>query len=508
MRAFQAWKHKLNGARLCLIILLFIKGPVSIFAQGHFAFNSDIQSIYQRVIDLRLDEARQSIAKIKPFQQNNLALDFIEDYIDFLKAYLSEDPKLIKSLAPQVEARMEKLVRAGPKDSPYTRYVMAEIHLHWALVQVKAGHYLTSFGKIKKAHQLLQDNVKQFPQFIPNFKSLGIIHAMMSAIPDELKWIVKTLSGLQGTMDQAKFELEQVMLYADRNAYMFHTETMVVYGLIMANFENDVTSAWTLIRKCNLDPTTSPLVAYIFTHLAIKNGENDLAIKYLSQKPNGAAFYPFPFLDFLLGVAKLRRLDADANIFLSKFVINFKGKHYIKECYQKLAWSELIRHNKQGYTDYMLKVNRMGVAVVDEDKQAQHEAQSKQLPNDILLKARLLSDGGYHLAAEKLLLGHEGVMQPSQPYHTEALYRIARIYHLQNKYDQAIVNYMKVVNQGKNKSGHYICAAYLYTGQIYESLQNSKLAKYYFEKCLNENPSDYGTSLHQKAKIGLNRIRN
>lgn len=507
MKAFHPSKLNQPSFGFFSIFVLILLSRFSTSAQPSFIFNQDINHIYQQIVELKLDEAGQLITQLKVHQPDNLAIDFIEDYIDFIKLYISEDPALLRALANNEDLRLKKINQAAPKNSPYTRYVLAEINLHWAIIHIKFGNYLSSFTRVKRAYQLLQENVKNFPQFSPNLKSLGIIHAMMSTVPDELKWILKTLSGMEGTMAQAKAELEQVIQYADQNDFIFKNETIVMYGLLVANFENDVQSAWNLIRKCNLDPTISPLITYIYTHLSLKNGENDQAIQYLQARPIGKDYYPFPFLDYLLGITKLRRLDEDAQHYLTQFTLGFKGLHYIKECYQKLGWAELIKKNKQGYVDYLQKAKKLGVAVVDEDKQAMREAQSQHVPNEVLLKARLLSDGGYHQQAEKILLSHMDLLKPNNTHHFEATYRLARIYHLQKKYNQAIPSYLQAIDHSKGQSGHYACASYLYTGQIYEGLHYPKLAKYYFEKCLNENPSDYGASLHQKAKSGLNRVR-
>lgn len=76
----------------------------------------------------------------------------------------------------------------------------------------------------------------------------------------------------------------------------------------------------------------------------------------------------------MLGVAKLHRLDADAADYLEIYIKNFKGRNYIKEAYQKLAWSYLANGNLTGYTLNMANVLKYGKDQLDEDKTAQKEA--------------------------------------------------------------------------------------------------------------------------------------
>ena len=76
------------------------------------------------------------------------------------------------------------------------------------------------------------------------------------------------------------------------------------------------------------------------------------------------------------------------------FIIS-KGIHFIKECYQKLAWYSLINGNLAGYYQYMELVKTKGNLVTDEDKQAMHEALNNKPPDLELLQSRLLFDGHY-----------------------------------------------------------------------------------------------------------------
>jgi tetratricopeptide (TPR) repeat protein len=474
------------------------------YSTPHFSFNAQVVSAYTSTINLRLEEALADIQKAKQQDPDNLAFDFIEDNIDFLKIYLSEDKILFKQLSKNEDLRLERLNQNMTPKSPYTLYINAEILLHWGLINLKFGNYLAAFSRIKKAYRLLNNNLREYPQFSPSLKSLGIIHGMLSAVPNEVKWIVKTMGGMDGNIEQAKSELEQVLKYDDKD-FIFKNEALVLYGLLISTFDNDPDKARRLIFTSDLDPGSSPLITYIFANLAMKTNDNDLAITYLQGAPTDPAYFRFAYLDFMLGLTKLRRLDSDAPVFLDRFIQEFKGLHFIKEGYQKIAWAALINNDVPGYVQRMQDVKKYGSNVMDEDKQALREAERQVVPDIILLKARLLSDGGYLNKAEEMIKANEYILN-DKDHALESNYRLARIYHLQKKYDQAIAFYVQAVDKGINSPLHYACASSLYIGTIYESLKNFEKAKIYYQKCLQITAGDYSAGLHQKAKAGLNRL--
>lgn len=471
-----------------------------------FDWNEEVIRAYHDIIDLKLLKAETRLEQLHTSQPDNLSIDFIEDYIDFFRLYISEEQDLFDKLKASETRRLDKIERLGDKTSPYTRYALAEINFHWGLVYLKFGSYIPSFQRIRRAYKLLEENQKLFPEFVPNLKSLGIIHAMLSTIPDELKWIVKALGGISGTISQGRQELRQVFEYSKTHSFLFKEETTVMYGLVIAHFDNDIDAGWALIQSAHLDPASSPLVCFVLAHLAIKKGYNDEAIDILSQKPEGPEYFQIYFLDYMLGMAKLHRLDPDAHLFLKKYVTRFKGRHYIKDCYQKLAWYELIRGNTSGYRSNMENIQRFGQDVADEDQQALKESKFNELPDPVLLQVRLLFDGGYLARAQALLKEDYSRLMSNEKLKLEAAYRSARINHGLRQYSPAIHEYLRVLDMGKNSEAYYTCAAALNIGLIYETLHYPLLARKYYDQCLSLSPDTYRNSLHQKAKAGINRV--
>ena len=208
----------------------------------------------------------------------------------------------------------------------------------------------------------------------------------------------------------------------------------------------------------------------------------------------------------MLGVAKLRRLDTDAATYLNRFLQQNRGQNGIKETYQKLAWSAIIQSNTEGYQRYQKAVVANGAASAGADRDALQEAKSGRLPDESLIKARLLFDGGYFQKAYQQLQQKSSADYSAKAGRLEYLYRMGRILHGLEKYDEALGFYYRTIEQGKDEPYFYACNAALQAGLICEKRKDIKRARDFFQACLSINSPEYKTELHQKAKSGLERL--
>jgi len=133
--------------------------------------------------------------------------------------------------------------------------------------------------------------------------------------------------GMEGTLAQGTSELQEVIAYAETQSdFLFGTETVVMYALLMMHVGNNDSESWRLVREADIDVENNPLAAFIFANIAMHTGHNDEAIRLLENAPRGAQYHRFDYLDYMLGLAKLYRLDADANVYLEKYVNNLFGE--------------------------------------------------------------------------------------------------------------------------------------------------------------------------------------
>jgi hypothetical protein len=494
-----------------ILIILLLSFSFSSFAS--FDFNTNCKSAYEKIISLRFNEGKILLDNEKKDNPSNLIPYYIENYIDFLKLIISEDATLFNTLKDNKDTRISKIEDADD-DSPYYRYCLAEIYLQWAFARIKFKEYITAAGEMNKAYKLLSANEEKYTDFIPNHKGLGILHALIGTIPDDYKWTTK-LIGVSGTISQGVSELTSVLATALKNddySYL-KTESVFFLAFIQLNFQSNKDEAIKLGKYLN-DPTyialvkDNPLLTYAAANIALRTGANDKAIEILLARPLGEEYYPFYYLDYITGVAKLNRLDDDSYKYLYSFITNFKGQNYIKAAYQKLAWYYLINNNTTKYKEKIAYALTLGSNFVDEDSQALTEAKSNSVPNIPLLKARLLFDGGYYQKAIDMMIEKKpsDFCTTTKDY-LEYTYRLGRIYDEWGSDSKAIPFYELTIKNGSALTYYFAANSSLHLGMIYENLKNKEKAKYYYELCSTMKNTEYKSSINQKAKAGLNRLQ-
>lgn len=487
------------------IIFLFL-GSTGLFAGKYYDLTPTAKSAYDKIHCLRFDEATIDIQKLKREEPDNLIVGLVEDHLDFLKVLISSDEFTFKNLEKNKNTRLDALSK-GDKSSPYHLFSQAVIRLHWAVLNGKYNKYLAAINDVKQSYGLLTENQKKFPNFKANLLPLGVMHALIGTVPEEYRWAVKLVGGMEGSVNQGISEVEQVIDFSNKNpSFPFGDEALVTYSFLLMHLGNDAEKGWKAIHKSGLKPKENPLAAFAIANLAIKTARNDVAIKTLEEMPTGGAFYPFPYKNFLLGLAKLYRLDTDANKPLETWVANQVSVFYVKEGYQKLAWYHLINGNQNGYNYYINFCKTRGSDRIETDKVAEREAENGEVPNPKLLRARLLFDGGYFQRAFDYLSTKENLFTQKREQ-LEFGYRMGRISQKLDKQSEAIAYFNKTMNNGWSEPYYFACNSALQTGLIYEGQKNYAKAREYYKKCLEMSPDEYATSLHQKAKTGLSRIK-
>lgn len=493
----------MNILRVALLILCCHS---TLLAAPHFEYTPLARSAYEKVISLRFGEAYLDLAKLKLEDPENLIFHHIEDYIDFFRLYISEDEALYDQLKANKDRRL-RAIEGGDENSPYYLFLQAEIRLHWALTRLRFEEYLPAFTEVNKANKLLEKNQELFPDFMPNLKDLAILHAIVGTIPDGYQWSVRLLSSLKGTIEQGQKEMEKVLAYSKKNDFLFTKEVQAMYAYLLLHLANKPEKAWQAIRNSDLQPEKSPLHAFVVANIAMRTGHNDEAIKILKAAPQDGMFHSMPFLEFMLGLAKLRRLDKDAGQHFQNYLDKFNGLHYIKEAYQKLAWQALINGDPSQYRRYLVEILAHGNDTGGGDRNAEREANEGRTPHVELLRARLLFDGGYAQKAYDRIAPLQLEQSKDDRIRLEYSYRMGRILQELRRKPEALVYFHRTIEEGEYLPYFFACNAALQCGLIYEENNDLKLAKQYFRKCLLLNPDEYATGLHQQAKAGLGRIK-
>jgi tetratricopeptide (TPR) repeat protein len=480
---------------------------------GTFEFTPGCDKAWQSIMLFRFTEAQSLLDKEKTANPGNVMPWYIENYIDFLVLFTGEDKAWFEEARQRRDERIDKLEK-GDRSSPYYRFCLAELNIQWAFARLKFKEYTAAGLELRKANELLKENQALHPGFYPNRLGLGLMHSLTGVIPENYKWLAG-LIGLDGDLEQGMNELAIVARYNGSEPFSRSVKVpaCIFSALINATLKNDKEAALGMIGRFDSDPdlkpfADSPLVIYAKASVCLKTGNNGKALSALAGRYDPKATYHLFFLDYLHGVALMNDLDPDASVSFRTFLKGFTGSNYVKSAWQKLAWASLIAGDTLSYRNNIRMALNTGSRDVDEDKQAWFEAGSGQIPNVPLLKARLLFDGGYYVRALDLLLNqslHQYIRDKKDL--AEYYYRLGRIYQSTGQESRAVQNYLLAVQQGKGLPQYFAAGAALQMGLIHEHNRHFTRADSCFRLCLSIDYKEYRTSLSQKAKAGLARIR-
>lgn len=477
-----------------------------------YSMNRNCLKAYDFILELRFDEAQELLKKEKTSNPSNSIIPYLENYRDFLRIIISEEEPVFNSLSDQKKNRLAQL-ESGNAESPWHLYCQAQVNMQWAFARIKFGEYTTAALELNRSYRQVTRNKELFPDFSPNDAVLGLLHVLIGSVPDNYKWLSEALA-FRGSVNQGIAEFRKIIEDTETQVHFpfLRSEGLFLFSFITLNFSalpEDSKHLTGLLESPENKAliAKSPLLVYAASINYLNNGKNDLALGLLQNRPKGPAYFPFYYLEYLTGTAKLHKLDPEARLNFLRFVVNFKGKNFIKSAYQRLAWLELLKDNESGYKDYMTRVKLLGSKDLDGDRQAMKDAASQKPPDLTLLKARLLFDGGYYSKALSELknAGPEQLASPGEKI--EYTYRLARIHHKSGNTREAILNYSETLTKGAAFPFYFAANSALQLGLIYEASGNKEKARSYYRKCLSLKYNEYQNSISQKAKAGLSRLK-
>ncbi len=496
---------KLMIYRLTFITTLIFSCLFS-HAQKVFDFDVTCQQAYHNIICLKLKTGQVMIDKERQQNPNNLIPELLESYIDFYDLFFNEDPAEYDKRKGNFDNHIDRL-EDGPKTSPFYNYARATVYLQKACVQIKFGGTFSAAWNFKKAFSLIKDNRKSFPAFMPNNMIYGPSIVAAGIIPDGYK-LLASVFGVKGSVKEGIGIMQSFINSNDPWAKLYFEEACFYYCYLLFYIENKPEEAFQFITQHKLDLVNNHLLTYMAANLALNNKQNELAKTIIQNKNPSPDYMKTAFWDFEMGYIKMRHLEnAEAVKYFSSYLNNFKGKFYVKDACEKLSWCYYLLGNKTEAESTMQRVLQVGNTVTDADKQANRDAKSGIFPNIMLLKARVLNDGGYNNEALGVLAGKSTSDFASIEDRLEFVYRLGRIYDDMGKYDDAIKAYNITINIGLQRHEYYAARSALQAGLIYEKLGKKDLAISYFQKCLDMEDHEYKDSIDQKAKAGIARCK-
>ena len=491
---------------LFLCLLLFTKNLKAI-STFHFTMNEQILVAQTLISELKFDEAQKQLSAQKAISSNNLAIPWLEESALFFKLFITEDEVLLKQQQSHWDQLLDK-AKSMDCGNAWYRFVLSEIYIHKALIHLKFNEQFYGGLDIQSAFKYLKENKQLYPHFLPDNKNYGMLSCVFSSVPSKYQWITR-LIGLDGNMVEG---LKSIELYLNtpiigKEHVVIKREAAFIYAMIQHHLNKQTELAWSSIEPYTRSYQSNLLEAYMRATIAGYSGRNDEMIDILKHKPPYNAQYAFYYLDYMLGLAKLRRLDPDADVYFKVFTIKYKGRNYMKSAYRYLAWISIINNDINTAKTYYSLASKKGIDLIEEDRYADKEAKEAMIWPASLLKARLLFDGKYHDKALLILNAVDPAQLTNTRYKLDFTYRKARVLHETKKYQEAIVLYKEVIQKGKTQSYYYAAYSALQLGYLYDILKQSSQAKTYYNMALDDFPDnkEYVSSIEQKAKAALKK---
>jgi predicted negative regulator of RcsB-dependent stress response len=481
-----------------------------------FAWTPGLQQAYADISKLKIQAARQTLthetdapgADVNVQKINGLRI-FLDDYADMMTLLITDDEAQYNAWAIRQDQRLDQLRRLNTQ-SPYYRLTQAEVRLHWAFVKLKFGREMSACWDIIKAYKLLAENQKRFPNFIPTYKSLGLLHVLIGSVPDNYGWVARLL-GLRGNVQQGLAELDRA-----RQDPSLRTEARLIDGLIRAYIlKFSETDARQLAQLVAEQPDNA-LLPFFGATISLKNGQGEQALAYLTHRPTGPAYLPMPITENLLGDVFLQKGQyPTAAGHYTRFLAAYRGQNFLKDTHYKLFLCDWLAGNDAAAMLHLRRVVGAGRTVVEADKAAQKFADSflkkgASANQKVLMRARLATDGGF---ADEALAQLKPLRESSfltMAEKAEFNYRLGRIQQRRDQPDAAIPHFVRAIAlcDGTTEVLSFGATSALQLGYIYQQKKDRAAARTYFEKALSYPRHEYKNSIDNKARAALNGLGN
>jgi tetratricopeptide (TPR) repeat protein len=468
-----------------------------------YDFNADCRKAYDAIIKLKLGSGRQIIESEKKAHPGNLIPYLLDNYIDFFTLFFNQDPEEFRKRRPAAEQRLT-LMKKGDPASPYYLFSRSVIYFQWAAVDIKFGEHWDAAWYFRKSFLIGKENLEKFPGFQPSLMLQGSMQVAAGTIPPGLQRL-SSLMGIHGTIDSGMKNLENMLNSPDTEALIFHDEAAFYYLYLKFYILNEREQVFEYIHHQNWNTRDNYLFAYLVANLSLNNQDASVTEEIIRQLNRDPGYLDMPIWDMQLGYATADRLDPQSTVYLERFLRQFKGEFYVKDVLQKISWIYYLQHDPEKAEAARARILVEGNTETDADKLALKEAETGHWPNETLLKARLLDDGGYYARALQVLSGERLSSFPDLADQLEYTYRTGRIYDALNRKNEALAAYQEALRLGENRHEYYGARAALQMGYIYESRGDKKQALIYFRKVLDMKSHDYKNALDQKAKAGIER---
>ena len=480
-------------------IRLFLLAPILFFfhlTNAQSDSNINLQTAFSQFLNFQLDSCSESLTVIPP----SPLTFYLEILVTSANIFIKDDFDQYKANKSLESELLEKLNELNFSDS-YTNFLKSEIKLQWAILKLKNGEEFSSFWSLRHAYNIAKENVIKNPEFLPSYKTLGLLHVLYGVFPDKYNWILSIL-GIEGNVHAGLSELDKVY----KSDQLLSLECGITVALLQAYLLNDPVEGADQMRIIHAKKKQL-LIDYAFALILMKNAQSERALniiddsEYIYTQP-----FILPQLYYLKGEVLLQKGHLDEAIKNYQiFISRHEGQNLVKDTYYKIGVCYLIKDMPDSTKKYFERSWQKGWAKNEADKNAKNALESDHNSTKELYQLRYASDGGFY---EKALKIHEQIDTINLNEHDkcEYYYRTARLYHKTGNIENAVSNYHKTIKFQKNTNWYYAPNSALQLGLICLSENNNETAIEYLQLVNNYSGYPYQNSIRQKVKTTLKEL--
>lgn len=474
------------------------------FAESYtISYNANLNEAQLHLLSLKLDKAEHLILSESKKSPENIACDFLLNYVYYFRVLTSQQEEHLDALKKQVDITIKKINKLSDKHG-LKKVMLAEVYLQEAFAKVLFEEYLGAALLIRTANKLLVQNKKQFPNLVANDKNLAVFEALGGTLPESYQWIAQ-FAGMKTSFNSG---LEKLLEYIKNGKLNKQTDldieqAKMLYVLLICQYSDEKEKALAFCKQ-HFNQTQNNLYhVFMVAYTALDAKKPEIAKKAIESFENTKEYTPFYYIDYAYAKAKMYLEESDAAVWFKRYVTFYKGKLLVNDSYRKLSWLACLENDFKTYKVYFYLSIKNKSKLNEEDLFLLELIKQSKMPEPKLLQSRILFDGGQYPEALSILNGIEKQTLKYERDKIELYYRKGRIYFELNKYQEAIDAFERCVRINEKNNSYMIPYATYYIGLAQLKLGKTDLAEKTFNKTLSFSNYQYETTLKQKVKIAL-----
>ncbi len=451
--------------------LLLLFGRLS----GQYVVNDRCLNAWEKMMDLEVKSAKKIIQKEIRENPTNYYVYYLDQANEFIELLCNPSGEAYSRFLINYQDRRD-IMDDKETTSPYYMACESDMMLQTSIVNTLYGDKLSGVRRGYKAYRLTYDNLDDYPDFLMSKKNSGFFNVSISNLPPFVRW-ASSFFGVKGDQSVG-FGLLFNYFLTEKDTRGLNAAA-VLYLVNAFKINREPGSAFKFIQSLDSSIRNYRLVKYYYGNTAYRSGHNEEAFRIFREFDTENVEMPFPPYDYMMGRILMRKLDPEAIKYLKDYLQVTKNENYLKEINYYIALYWLINGDQKKFEHYRKITCAVGREVQERDREAMYECSLDYTPDAELVKARLLTDGGYYDEAYPILDKHKPTLNDPLPWQLEYALLTGRYSEHKKMKKTAITYYKKVIRLGKDEDYYFASDAALRLGFIYKKTDRQKATDYF-----------------------------